>query len=133
MLKPLRLLLVLLPFVGPALAHHSFAMFDTSKTMTLQGVVRNFQWSNPHAVLLVLTDATASQPGTLWSVELSAGPANLKRLGWNQHSLKQGDALSVEISPARDGSHGGSLQKVTLVATGQILVDNLKALATATP
>ena len=40
--------LVLAP-AAPALAHHSFAMFDQSKIVTLEGTVHEFQWTNPHA------------------------------------------------------------------------------------
>ena len=60
----------------PALAHHSFAMFDQKKVMTLEGTVTEFQWTNPHAFIEM--DAS----GQHWSIELNS-PNNLKRQGWS--------------------------------------------------
>ena len=65
----------------PALAHHSFAMFDFSKTATVQGVVKEFRWTNPHVVLIVTAPASASEPEQDWTMELTS-PGNLTRIGW---------------------------------------------------
>ncbi len=99
-------------------AHHSFAMFDQSKTVTLKGVVKEFQWSNPHVVIWVYT-APASGPPELWSVELTS-PGNLSRQGWSRQSLKAGDKVAVDIAPLRDGEHGGGFRQVVLTDTGQV-------------
>jgi hypothetical protein len=109
-----------LAFAGPALAHHSFAMFDSAKVVTLTGTVKDFQWTNPHVVLWVLTDAEDGKQPEEWTLELTS-PGNLTRMGWSRHSLNAGDKVSVELSPLRDGTHGGSLRKATLAATGQVL------------
>lgn len=105
---------------GPALAHHSFAMFDSAKTVTISGTVKDFQWTNPHVVLWVLADAEDGKQPEEWTCELTS-PGNLTRMGWSRHSLSPGDKVSVELNPLRDGTHGGSLRKATLAATGQVL------------
>jgi hypothetical protein len=104
---------------SPALAHHSFAMFDFGKVVTLKGTVKEFQWSNPHVILWVETDASASEAATLWSAELTS-PGNLTRNGWTRTSLKPGDKIELEVNPLRDGKHGGGFHKATLVETGQV-------------
>lgn len=92
----------------PAAAHHSFAMFDQKKIMALQGTVRQFQWTNPHAFIEL-----EALGGQRWSIELNS-PNNLKRQGWTRVSLKAGDQVTVRINPLRDGSHGGLFLDVKL-------------------
>ena len=116
----LGLSLGLLAVAAPASAHHSFAMFDFSKTVTLKGTVKEFQWTNPHVILWVETDPAGADPGVLWSAELTS-PGNLMRNGWSRHSLKEGDKIELELNPLRDGKHGGGFHKAVLVATGQVL------------
>ncbi len=103
---------------APAQAHHSFAMFDQSKVVTLKGTVKEFRWVNPHVSLFVLADAPGAPE--LWAVELTS-PGNLIRLGWNRKSLNPGDKVVVDVNPLRDGQKGGGFRKATLVATGQVL------------
>jgi hypothetical protein len=105
---------------APAFAHHSFAMFDFNKTVTLKGTVKDFQWTNPHVILWLETDATASDPATMWSAELTS-PGNLTRNGWSRRSLQPGDKIELELNPLRDGKHGGGFRKATVLATGQVL------------
>jgi hypothetical protein len=109
--------------VGPADAHHSFAMFDPVKVVTLQGKVKEFRWVNPHVSLFVDVAGPAGQAG-VWSVELTS-PGNLTRLGWTRLALKAGDRVSVEVNPLRDGQHGGGFRKVTLLDSGTVLQANL--------
>ena len=97
----------LLPLAAPALAHHSFAMFDQRKVMTLEGTVAEFQWTNPHAFIEL--DAKG---GRHWSIELNS-PNNLKRQGWNRASLKPGDRIAVRIAPLRNGKSGGLFLDLT--------------------
>lgn len=116
--------LTVLAVAGPAAAHHSFAMYDATKTVTVTGTVKEFQWTNPHAILWLYADPAkggTGAAGELWSFELSTSPGPLTRLGWTKHSLNPGDKVAVEMNPLRDGEHGGSLKKATLVATGQVL------------
>ena len=102
-------------------AHHSFAMYDQTKVVTLSGTVKDFQWSNPHSVIFLVRAGAGARPEEEWSVELPTSPGNLSRLGWSKHSLKPGDKVNIDVNPLRDGHHGGSLKKVTLLATGEIL------------
>ncbi len=105
---------------GPASAHHSFAMFDSSKARTLTGTVQEFRWVNPHVSLFVLAEAGSGKPPELWAVELTS-PGNLTRLGWTRKSFKTGERVAVEINPLRDGRRGGGFRKATLLDSGQIL------------
>src|SRR3546814_7020369 len=66
---------------SPALAHHSFAMFDQRRITTLEGTVTEFQWTNPHAFIEM--DVRAGGKVTHWSIELNS-PNNLKRQGWTR-------------------------------------------------
>jgi len=88
----------------PALAHHSFAMFDQTKLMTLQGTVHEFQWTNPHSFIEL--DVTTAGKTQRWSIELNS-PNNLTRQGWRRTSLRAGDRISVRIAPLRNGHSGG--------------------------
>jgi hypothetical protein len=125
--KELLSLLTLMLALGPrAEAHHSFAMYDPTVTIHLDGTVKEFQWTNPHALLWVIGVTTPGTDPTLWTIELPTSPGNLSRLGWTKHSLSPGDRVVVELNPLRDGQHGGSFRKMTFVATGQVLLVNLR-------
>jgi hypothetical protein len=90
---------------GAASAHHSFAMFDQKKSLTLKGDVRDFIWSNPHVFIqLLATDAKGKTAE--WSIEMSS-PEHLSRSGWKHGTLKPGDKATIVIHPTRDGSKGG--------------------------
>lgn len=103
---------------APVLAHHSFAMFDPAKVVTLNGTVKEFRWVNPHVSLFVLADHAGAPE--LWAVELTS-PGNLTSLGWSRKSLNPGDKVVVEVNPLRNGEKGGGFRKATLVASGQVL------------
>ncbi len=110
----------------PAWAHHSFAMFDFDRTVTVKGTVSEFQWTNPHVVLYVTADAADGKPGQVWVLELTS-PGNLTRVGWTRKAFKAGDRVEVELSPLRDGNAGGAFRKATLLETGQVWNANLRA------
>jgi hypothetical protein len=101
----------------PASAHHSFAVYDRTKTMTIKGNVKTFQWTNPHVVIWVLVQPEGGGEPQEWGIETTS-PGVLTRGGWTRNSIKPGDRVSVEFSPLRDGSHGGGLNSVTLLDTG---------------
>jgi hypothetical protein len=126
----LGLSLTLLAPPNLAEAHHSFAMYDQTRIVTLNGTVKDFQWSNPHAVVWLLVPSASGDPA-LWSVELPTGPGNLARMGWSKHSLSVGDKVTVDINPLRDGRSGGSLKKALLVDSGKVLI--VSPLASAKP
>ena len=104
----------------PVFAHHSFAVYDRTKLLTLKGNVKSFQWTNPHCVVWVLVQPEGGGEPQEWSFETTS-PGVLTRGGWTRNSVKPGDRVAVEFYPLRDGSHGGGLSAVTLVDTGQKL------------
>jgi hypothetical protein len=114
-----------------AQAHHSFAMYDPKQLITLNGTVKEFQWSNPHVIVWVLVPTSDDQEPQLWTIELPTSPGGLVRIGWDKHSLNSGDRVAVEINPLRDGEHGGSFKKATLLASGKVLTVALPGIATA--
>ena len=100
---------------APAFAHHSFAMFDNQKNVTLEGTVKEFQWTNPHSwIQLVVKDASGKE--VEYSIE-GGSPNGLSRSGWKRTSLKPGDKAVAIIHPLKDGTNGGSL--VTVTVNGQ--------------
>jgi hypothetical protein len=105
----------------PAHAHHSFAMYDQTKLVTLVGTVKELQWTNPHVILWVTEDAKPGEEPISWTLELPTSTGNLNRMGWSKHSLAPGDRVAIEMNPLRDGKHGGSFKKATLEASGQVL------------
>jgi hypothetical protein len=109
---------VLAAIPAVALAHHSFAMFDMNKDVTLHGTVWQFQWLSPHSWLdIEVTDQAGRQ--TRWGLEMGA-PGALYRRGWRQTSLKHGDQITATLHPLRDGRQGGSLVSVTLPDGSQL-------------
>ncbi|MHB8476971.1 MAG: DUF6152 family protein [Steroidobacteraceae bacterium] len=105
----------------PASAHHSFAIFEPTRTLTFKGNVMTFQWTNPHVILRVLVQPEDGGAPQEWSFETHS-PGVLARAGWTRQSIKAGDRVSVTFSPLRDGSHGGDLSSVTLIGTGRTLI-----------
>ena len=103
---------------GPALAHHSGAMFDRTKTVTITGEIKKFDYVNPHAWLDIMAP-DASGKIAEWSVEMSA-PIGLKKVGLTPSNLKAGDKVTVHAHPLRDGRPGGSFIDVQL-ADGRVI------------
>jgi MYXO-CTERM domain-containing protein len=116
---------MLLALTAPraAFAHHSFAMYDSTKLVKVDGTVTGFQWTNPHVLLFLTGTSAPGEAATAWSIELPTSPGNLGRMGWTKHSLKAGDHVIVELNPLRDGRHGGSFKKATL-DNGKVLLAN---------
>ena len=98
-----------LPVAVPA--HHSIAMFDREHAIVLKGVVKEFQWTNPHTWIQVIV-ADESGRAVEWSLE-GGSPGILSRNGWKRTSLKAGDEIVVEIYPLKDGSPGGVFVEIT--------------------
>jgi hypothetical protein len=99
-------------FITPALAHHSFAMFDPEKLITKEGVVKEFEWTNPHVWLHIMA-ADESGRAFEWSFEMQA-VATATSGGWRANTVKPGDKVTVEFHPLKDGSRGGELVAATL-------------------
>src|SRR5580693_9496627 len=113
----------------PALAHHSFAMFDAEKKMTLDGTVKEFQWTNPHSWIL-LTVSDAQGKAEQWAIEMG-GPSGLARQGWVPKTLTPGMKVQAVIHPLRDGTPGGQFMAVTLPDGTQLGNPNARAGANA--
>jgi hypothetical protein len=103
---------------NPVLAHHSFAMFDTTNRVTVTGKVAVFEWTNPHVIIEI--DGAEENGGLKrWTVELGS-PGILLRRGWKYNDLKFGDKVIVVVNPLRSGEAGGLLVQATL-ADGRVL------------
>jgi len=87
----------------PMLAHHSGAMFEKEKTITVEGVVKQFQYTNPHSWLLVDVKNDDGSV-TTWGFE-AEGPSTLARAGIKPSDLKPGTGLKITGNPMKDGSH----------------------------
>ncbi len=90
----------------PAFAHHSFAMFDQEKTITLKGTVKEFEWNNPHVWMRIMVMDQATGKPMQYAMEMGS-VARSTYDGWKRDSVKPGDAVTVNIHPLRDGSRGG--------------------------
>jgi hypothetical protein len=96
----------------PSFGHHAFSAFDMSKTTTMTGAVKEFQWINPHSwIQMMVTDASGN--AVEWSIEMNS-PSSLVRQGWKPKTLKPGDQITIVMHPLRDGRTGGSLVSATL-------------------
>ena len=97
--------MVLAALAPAAQAHHSYAMFDRSKTVTLTGVIRQFQWTNPHSWIQI---NVPNDRGAVveWSIEMGS-PFELLRVGWTATTVKAGEKVTIQIHPVKDGTKGG--------------------------
>lgn len=87
-----------------ASAHHSPVMFDQSRTISLEGTVRQFQWTNPHCYIQLVVENDGRQ--TEWNMEMGA-PVYLYNRGWRPSTLKAGDRIRITAAPLRSGANGG--------------------------
>jgi hypothetical protein len=110
----------LLGFAGPvalaltaptAQAHHSFAMFDRTREVTVTGTVKEFQWSNPHAYIQLTAKNTAGAD-VEWSLEMGS-PMYLYARGWRPRTLRPGTQVRIRLNPLRNGSPGGVVLDVS--------------------
>jgi hypothetical protein len=103
---------ILMAISTPAYVHHSGAMFDRAKEITITGTVSEFTWTNPHSSFKVdVTDPNGKVD--VWAIEMN-GPNNIVRLGWKRTTIKKGDKVSVRINPLRNGQPGGWYLGITL-------------------
>jgi hypothetical protein len=91
---------------GPAVAHHSFAMFDQDHKAERVGVVKEFKLTAPH-VFIMLEIKEEDGASNVWALEGEA-PAALVRDGWTSRSLKPGDEIKLMVAPLRSGAAGGA-------------------------
>jgi len=109
--------LLVLAVVPVADAHHSFAMFDLSKTVTLKGTLKELQWTNPHVWIKI--EVLEKGAPVDYDFECAA-IAVLKRAGWTRDSVKPGDVITLVGHPYRDGRPGGSVDYLILADGRQI-------------
>jgi len=102
----------LLAIAAVASAHHSSAMFDREKQVTISGTVTEFTWTNPHASFRVDVPNVAGKMES-WAIEMNS-PNNLVHAGWKRSTIKPGDKVTVKINPLRDGRPGGLYIGITL-------------------
>lgn len=106
---------------APALAHHSFAMFDSGKVMKLEGTVRDFTWTNPHSWIRVsVSDETGKQRD--WMIELNSSTQIAAR-GWHPMTVKRGDKIAIAVHPAKHQPRMGRFLAVKL-PDGQTLAED---------
>jgi hypothetical protein len=109
--KRLVLLAVGMAVTLSAYAHHSFAVFfDSQKSVTVSGVVEEFQFVNPHGLIRMLVRKEGGGDAEEWKIETNS-PSILRRRGWTPDIIKKGEMITVEGWPARDNSHWARLRK----------------------
>jgi hypothetical protein len=96
----------------PALAHHGRATYDETKFATIMGTVSSFQFSNPHA-LLILNVKNDKGNIEMWVGE-GTSPNMLVREGWDKRTIKPGDRITATGHPARDGSNTIRIERIVL-------------------
>ena len=105
-------------FTAVGAAHHSTAEFDYSRQVTIKGTVKEVQWTNPHSYIQLIVDGEGGKK-VQWSVEIGSPSLNVN-MGWRKTSVKAGDVVTMNISPARNGTPYGTLRVLTF-ADGQKL------------
>jgi hypothetical protein len=129
MARTIRLAAVLLLLGGglPAAAHHSFAIFDHSRTYTLKGTVRSFQWTNPHGYIDL---DVAEGPSGIDRYTLELTSINmLRRAGWKSSDVHAGDEVTAIVAPLTNGDAGGLLLELK-VPDGRTLTPPVPAIQT---
>jgi hypothetical protein len=105
-------------------AHQSTTMFDYSRQLAVEGIVKELRWVNPHVSLLIFGTTQANDEPTDWLLETTS-PSVLVRLGWSRTSLAPGDHVRAQINPLRDPEqHGGTLDTVTRLESGKTFGTN---------
>ena len=103
---------------GGAVAHHSYAAFDRTKTVTVNGVVEEIEWTNPHIWVFVQAPGPDGKV-VRWAIE-GDGPGGMTRAGWKRTAAKPGDKITLTINPMITGQLGGHY--VTAVLPGNITI-----------
>jgi hypothetical protein len=94
---------------GSAWSHHSNAMFDETKVVTLEGTVRDFQWTNPHTWIQLRVMENGQE--VEYSIE-GRSPNALARIGWKRNTLKPDEKVKVTMNPLKSGERSGNVLAV---------------------
>src|SRR5258708_2570709 len=100
----------LLLFCGPVLAHHGRSNYDMTGTVTVKGVVTEFQWVNPHALILV--DVTGEDGKVEKWVGETNSPNTLSRQGWSRNTVKVGDQVTLVGRRVKGGGYYINFSKI---------------------
>jgi hypothetical protein len=106
-------------FAVQAQAHHSFAMFDQAKSITVSGTLKEFEFANPHCWIHVSAVDAATGRTVDWAFEMGS-TGQIGAQGWKADTVKQGDKITIQAHPMKDGSRGGQYQSAVL-ADGRTL------------
>ena len=98
---------------APARAHHSFAPYETTLQIKLEGVITEYRWANPHVYFEIDAPDAASGQSKHWLIEC-ASTSILNRAGWKFNLLKPGDKVTLIVSPLRNGEPAALLKQITL-------------------
>ena len=113
---------------GTASAHHALSMFERAKTVTVTGVVKEFEWGSPHVWIEIVANSADGMVEN-WTIEGSA-PTVLVRSGWRPSVLKPGDRISLGVHPRKDGMAGGYLADAeALTVNGRVLISGFQPVA----
>lgn len=111
-----------LALVIPALAHHSFAMFELTKDVTYEGTVVEYRWENPHTHI-IMKIANGPNAGT-WDME--GGSTNIMgRQGWSRATYKPGDPIKVVAHPMKDPAVKGASLFYAVMPDGKRLYHDI--------
>lgn len=97
---------------GAASAHHSAAMFDRTKVVTVDGVVKEYLFQEPHSWISIMVADPAGGPAVRWDLE-GGSVSRMRDAGFTPDNLKAGDKVKARAFPLRDGRHGGALIDIT--------------------
>lgn len=124
-MKPIRSLVLplavsLATLSSRAGAHHSYAMFDQGRRLSVEGTIRALEWTNPH--VWVWVDVDDGKGGVVAYGFEAQAPSELQRFfGWTSASVKSGDRVTVQYAPLRSGKNGGALQTIAFPDGRQLL------------
>ena len=120
------LLALIIAAATPTLAHHSFALFDMDKNVSMLGWVVEYRWSNPHVHVVLKVDPGADVSSELvgtWDLEAAGSTNIMTRQGWTRVTLKTGDRITAVVHPMKDGAKGGSLFFIILPDGNRLYTD----------
>ena len=113
---------------APAAAHHSLSYYDTSSYKTVEGTVKKFEWTNPHAQLVIVVPG--DNASTEWAFE-GGSVGRLTSGGFVRDTIRPGDKIKVAYNPKRDGAIGGFFVAVTTADGKMYALERFRRLKSA--